>query len=74
MPPQDVKSLPAYLSQEFSALARALSLPSEKVSLTPLSTPPAKPRAGDIVHAIAPWNPGAGDGIYWFNGTAWGKL
>ncbi|MES2323286.1 MAG: hypothetical protein V4633_13560 [Pseudomonadota bacterium] len=36
---------------------------------------PTKPRDGDIRYADGTsWVPGAGAGIYWFNGTVWTKL
>ena len=39
------------------------------------NTAPAKPRDGDIRYADGSnWNPGAGTGIYWFDGTTWNKL
>ena len=39
------------------------------------NTAPAKPRDGDIRYADGSnWNPGAGTGIYWFDGTNWTKL
>ena len=74
MPPQDIASLPAFLSRELLAISQAMSSPSERLNLTPLSAPPAKPRDGDLVYAVAPWNPGAGNGIYAHLGTTWTKL
>lgn len=36
---------------------------------------PLKPRDGDIRYADGSyWNPGAGKGIYAYNGTAWVKM
>ena len=36
---------------------------------------PDKPRTGDIRYADGTdWNPGSGEGIYFYNGTAWVNL
>lgn len=32
---------------------------------------PKNPRIGMIRWAVAPWNPGSGDGLYRYNGTSW---
>jgi len=33
--------------------------------------PPENPVKGMIRYAVSPWNPGSGDGLYVYNGTAW---
>ena len=39
------------------------------------NTAPTKTRDGDIRYADGSnWNPGAGVGIYWFDGSSWNKL
>lgn len=32
---------------------------------------PANPIKGMVRFAVSPWNPGSGDGLYVYNGTAW---
>ena len=32
---------------------------------------PANPIKGMVRFAVSPWNPGGGDGLYVYNGTAW---
>lgn len=32
---------------------------------------PANPIKGMVRYAVSPWNPGSGDGLYVYNGTAW---
>lgn len=75
MPPQDAASLPAYLARELSAIADALNGRMDRLSLVPQSVAPKKSRAGDLACADGTnWNPGAGAGVYSFNGTTWTKL
>lgn len=75
MPPQELASLPAFLGRELSAISKAFAEPSDVLGLVPLAAPPRKPRMGNLVCADGlNWDPGAGVGIYWFNGTAWVKL
>lgn len=69
--PSDLPGLVRFLTDEFqslSAVIRALSLGH----LDKTYVAPEKPRDGDIRYADGvQWNPGAGPGIYWFNGTDW---
>lgn len=76
MPPQDPKSLPAYLSSELFAIAQALTGRADRLSLVPQAAAPGRPRTGDIAYADGSgWNPGGtGAGVYAFNGTTWVKL
>lgn len=32
---------------------------------------PEQPVKGMVRYAVSPWNPGSGDGLYIYNGTAW---
>lgn len=74
-PPQDVQSLPAYLSRELSAIADAIGGRADRISLVPQAVAPGKPRTGDVAYANGTnWNPGGGAGVYVFNGTTWVKL
>lgn len=76
MPPQDPKSLSAYLSRELLALSQAIAGPSERLNLTPLTVAPTKPRNGDLVYADGVnWKPdGVSGGFFGFTGGIWKKL
>lgn len=66
--------LQAYLRDEFNKIAAAIgALAAGHLDKTTVA--PAKPRDGDIRYADGvSWAPGAGAGIYWYNGTVWTKL
>lgn len=76
LPPQDLKSLPAYLSSELYAISQAIGGRVDRLSLVPQAVAPGKPRTGDVAYADGTnWNPGGtGAGPYCFNGTTWVKL
>jgi hypothetical protein len=63
-----------YVGEEFRKIALAIQL----VALGHLDktfTVPSKPRDGDIRYADGTqWNPGSGQGIYYYNGSAWSFL
>ena len=72
--PEDKEDLGIYVVTEFKRLGNILFNQSVK-RLEETNTAPAKPRDGDIRYADGSnWNPGAGTGIYWFDGTTWNKL
>lgn len=74
-PPFDAKQLPAYVADEFQAVAQAASDPVDGVQFNVLNVAPAKPRAGLVACADGVnWNPGAGAGLYLYLGGAWAKL
>lgn len=68
LPPADAASLPAYLSGEFARLQQALASP---VMLAPTFAAPPKPRDGQLVLAMPPWDPGGGSGFYGYRAGAW---
>jgi len=73
-PPADPAQLQRYLRDEVQKIAGAIAALAAG-HLDKSTVAPAKPRDGDIRYADGvSWNPGAGAGIYWFNGTAWAKL
>lgn len=40
--------------------------------LVPLAAAPERPRKGLVVYADgSTWNPGSGEGVYRYNGSAW---
>lgn len=76
-PPNDLPdSARRYLDDELHRIASMLQLLLGSTHLDPLYAAPAKPRTGDIVYADgARWNPGSGEGIYYFKSTgAWALL
>lgn len=74
-PPQDPAMLPGFLLAEFQKIERAFNDAIEKLNFLKLYAAPDKPREGDVVLADgATWNPGAGGGVYRYDGAAWQKL
>lgn len=73
--PDDPAAIPMFLREELAYIAaqvRLLALGHIGVQFTA----PLKPRRGDIRYADGvQWNPGTGEGMYFFNGAgAWVKL
>jgi hypothetical protein len=70
-PPSDPRQLPRYLEQEFQKIALAVKqLAAGHLDVTYVA--PAKPRQGDVRYADGTeWNPGAGEGIYRYDGATW---
>ena len=74
-PPQDPSMLPGFLLAELQKIERAFNDAIEKLNFLKLYAAPDKPREGDVVLADgATWNPGAGGGVYRYDGAAWQKL
>lgn len=74
-PPQDPAMLPGFLLAELQKIERAFNDAIEKLNFLKLYAAPDKPREGDVVLADgATWNPGAGGGVYRYDGAAWQKL
>ena len=72
--PEQVDDLGGYVVSELKRLGSIL-LNQSIFRLEPVHIEPARPRKGDVRYADGTdWNPGAGEGIYWYNGTAWAKL
>ena len=72
--PEQVEDLGGYVVSELKRLGSIL-LNQSIFRLEPVHIEPARPRKGDVRYADGTdWNPGAGEGIYWYNGTAWAKL
>lgn len=53
--------------QRIESSVRSLALASIQVT----EDPPEQPVKGMVRYAVSPWNPGSGDGLYIYNGTAW---
>lgn len=64
-----VKDLAKYTEREFTQVASSMqATESEHI----WNSAPPKPRRGTIAYADGVhWNPGAGEGVYSFNGTVW---
>ncbi|MEN9885694.1 MAG: hypothetical protein RL758_272 [Pseudomonadota bacterium] len=71
MPPADPKSLPAYLSEEFSRVQQAFVQPAEMILLKSVNVAPSKARDGMVLLASGAWNPGSGPGYYGYRAGAW---
>lgn len=72
--PQDYKQIPEYLQKELARLADVIS--ALRLGYIPkVYAAPDKPRTGMIRYADGTtWNPGSGEGIYFYNGSVWTKL
>lgn len=63
-----------YLRQELEAIAQTIPAP-DFLQLTKLTVEPTKPRDGLTVYADGTeWDPGSGEGVYTYYGSAWHKL
>jgi len=74
-PPSDPEELPGYLNETFIELGAVVDLLRDG-HLDVVYSPPTKPSQGDIRYADGTsWNPGSGEGIYFFNAAgSWVKL
>lgn len=72
--PSDPEQLTTYLNEELNRLAGVLNNVAEG-HLDVAYKEPDRPRAGDLrVADGTSWNPGAGAGIYLYQGGSWSKL
>lgn len=72
--PDDPARIPEFLRQEFLALKQASERAQPFIRLIPTTVAPKKYRDGDLYEAKAPWNPGAGDGLYIRRASAWVRI
>lgn len=72
--PDDPAQLAAFLRLELAALKQAQERAQLFVRLRPTTVAPAKYQDGDVYEAKAPWNPGAGDGLYVRRAGSWVRL
>lgn len=71
----DLETLKQQLRQEFDAIAREQSQPSEYLALKTLYAEPKRLFDGMVILADGTkWNPGSGAGVYARIGGAWVKL
>ena len=72
-PPDNPEDMGIYVVNELKRLANVV-LNQATFRLERIHEAPARPRTGDIRFADgSDWNPGSGEGIYWY-GTSWNKL
>jgi hypothetical protein len=70
----DGGTIKAWLSDELRRISNALG-PAEYLRVAPIDVEPDRPAQGMIVYAQAiTWNPGAGAGLYVFDGATWVKV
>ena len=64
------EGLRRYFQDELQRIEIAIgSLAQAAIQVT--DDEPQNPIKGMVRYAVAPWNPGSGDGLYVYNGTAW---
>ena len=69
--PENVEDLGGYVDSELKRLGDII-LNQSLVRIDRTHIEPSKPRTGDIRYADGTdWNPGSGEGIYFYNGTSW---
>lgn len=72
--PDDPAQLAAFLRAELLAIKQAAERAEPYIRLIPTTVAPTKYQDGDLREAKAPWNPGAGDGLYIRRAGAWVKV
>jgi len=72
--PDDPAQLAAFLRAEVLAIKQAAERAEPYIRLIPTTVAPTKYQDGDLYEAKAPWNPGAGDGLYIRRAGAWVKV
>lgn len=64
------EGLRRYFQDELQRIEIAIaSLANAAIQVT--EDEPDNPIKGMVRYAVSPWNPGSGDGLYVYNGTAW---
>lgn len=72
--PDDVNQLANFLRDELLAIKQAAVNAIPFVRLIPMTIAPKKIQDGDLYEAKAPWNPGAGNGLYIRRAGLWVRL
>ena len=62
------------IAAELAKIAQAMETADPFLTLDTLYAAPKKYREGTVVKAGAPWDPGAGDGVYCYRAGAWRLL
>jgi len=72
--PEEVDDLGLYMVTELKRLGNIL-YNQATFRLERIHAEPSRPRTGDIRYADGTdWDPGSGEGIYFYNGTSWTNL
>jgi len=72
--PENVEDLGGYVVSELKRLGDII-LNQSLMKIDRIHIEPTKPRTGDVRYADGTdWNPGSGEGIYFYNGTSWVNL
>lgn len=75
IPPQDLERLPQFVYDELLQISNILRMVEEGRFLPILYAAPKRAREGMIAVADGIfWDPGAGKGLYEYDGAAWNKL
>ena len=72
--PDDAANLPGFMRLELAAIKQAQERAQIFIRLKPATVAPTKYQDGDVYEAKAPWNPGAGDGLYVRRAGAWVRI
>ena len=68
--PQLEEGVRRYIQEELKRVEVSISSLTQS-SIQVAENPPSNPVKGMVRYAVSPWNPGSGDGLYVYNGTAW---
>jgi hypothetical protein len=74
-PPQSLDDLLRYVASELDRIGAAFSTPEfPYLKLQKHYSAPAKPEVGVYFADGTQWNPGAGQGLYFYDGSTYTKL
>lgn len=74
IPPTDASEMGRFLYEELQRIQAAINALAAG-HIDKVYSAPAKPRDGDIRYADGTnWNPGSGQGVYYYNGSIWKLL
>ena len=68
--PQIEEGVRRYIQEELRRIETSIGTLTRS-SVQVADDPPENPVKGMIRYAVSPWNPGSGDDLYVYNGTAW---
>lgn len=71
--PQLEEGVRRYIQEELRRIETSIGT-LIRSSIQVEENPPESPVKGMVRYAVSPWNPGSGDGLYYYNGTAWVAL
>lgn len=71
--PQLEEGIRRYIQEELRRIETSIGT-LIRSSIQVEENPPESPVKGMVRYAVSPWNPGSGDGLYYYNGTTWVAL